>query len=105
MYSLIGAADRAARRRVRSYYIFLVSLVELERPCHPYKLSHTSSFIVIINSCSKSGFMPTRKGPVRENAAAKRARLEAERNAETIHDVSVGAGTDVATVMRVFNVS
>ena len=49
--------------------------------------------------------MPTRKGPVRENAAAKRARLEAERNAETIHDVSVGAGTDVATVMRVFNVS
>ena len=53
--------------------------------------------------------------PQREKAAAKRARLVRERNAETRHphaeddsadsDRSVGAGTDVATVMPVFNVS
>ena len=52
----------------------------------------------------------SRKGPVRENAASKRARLEAQKNADTRHphadddtaDVnrSVGAGTDVATVIR-----
>ena len=56
-----------------------------------------------------------RKLLVREKAAAKRARLEAEINAATwdphaeddsaVLDRSVGAGTDVATVMRVFNVN
>ena len=104
MYSLIGAADRAARRRVRSYYIFLVSLVSLERPFYPYELLHTSSFIVIINSYTKSCCMPRERHP-RESAAAKRARLEADIILQTIHDGSVGAGTDVATVMPVFNVS
>ena len=52
----------------------------------------------------------SRKRPVRENAASKRARLEAQKNADTRHphadddtadlNRSVGAGTDVATVIR-----
>ena len=48
--------------------------------------------------------MPRERHP-RESAAAKRARLEADIILQTIHDGSVGAGTDVATVMPVFNVS
>ena len=48
--------------------------------------------------------MPRERHP-RESAAAKRARLEADIILQTIHDGSVGAGTHVATVMPVFNVS